>query len=218
MVCCARINMTIKVYLILLLCQIRGSYYYYEYSPAIVQVPIHCGEGLGMPDSSVQNRSQARRSISQLPVSAVPWGYYKMFLPARAVLSGVPPGLCLSRDFGVWEWFLLVSAWYFNWHIKFLIYLSFVFLIIPLCGCRQSAERKLAERNGTDTLGACSSGIIRFRAEGAGCLPCEQFPEGLAHGGTRRGASGAPRGLTEMLLFCFLRGHPWALSSPESPA
>lgn len=88
-------------------------------------------------------------------------------------------------------------------------------------GAQKECIRKLAERNATDTLAACGSGIIRFQEEGGGCVPCEQFPEGLAHGeggkrgGTRRGASGAPKGLTEMLLFCFLQGHDWALSSPE---
>lgn len=62
-----------------------------------------------MPDNSVQNRSQARRSISQLRASAVPWGDYKMFLSAQAVLSGVPPGLCAgtSGSENGFFWFLL---------------------------------------------------------------------------------------------------------------
>lgn len=77
-------------------------------------------------------------------------------------------------------WFLL---WYFNWHIKFLIYFSFVFLTIPPCGCRLSTERmyqrELVETNAMHTLSACSSGTIWFRTEGAGCRAWEQFSEGL---------------------------------------
>lgn len=116
----------------------NGSYYYYEYSQAIRGLPVWRSWWRQMIQCKISLKPGGKYlSLKWVPCSKIT----PMFPLAQGALSGVPLGQYVSRELWLWEWFLLVSAWYFNWHIKLLTYSSFVFLIISLCGCRLSAER-----------------------------------------------------------------------------